>query len=858
MKFATDASFARLTRKLAEFISDTVAHRTKLLVLLAIGIGVLAILTIVLRRNLDSDYLNLLPGQFESVQGLKMMNSEFADSRQVVFGFLGEPGHGDDVEAFRSHFMAELAREPWVVRVFDRPPIESQEGIDEIQAVIPSLLLNLPQEQFKDALTLLEPAKIEERLTEMRDTINEDFSIRTQMEATMDPLGLFARAMRPFASNASLTQTSALASEDNLYQLALAIVRQTDSSPRGCQATMRLIDDFQQRITKEWKGYQPRIYTTGRIAFVAQISKSMESDAILSAVLSIAIVSGLFYVAFRRFVPLLGICATLILSALVSLALGMLFFKSINVIAIGFFSILVGLGVDFSLLLFGRYQQARRAGDGHARAVFCSVRDIGAAIFYVVCTTAIGFFALNFSKSAGFAQLGTLVALGVTMAGLFMVLFLFLFFKRVKPVEKTDFLLQGTTKFVDATFREPRILLGIALAVLIAGAVIAVGPFIPLNFDTSPLSLQPKKIPAAVALQVMSTELKQESDPIRVLVTARNQQEAYERWHRLDDAFREGLKSGYLKFAATPAAFMLNPQRIEENRAILKAVDFNQVKQSVRDTLEKNGFAVDAFQSVFVLLDKLQAEQTTSGLPDWTTIFPEKSSWWFLINTFFSDDQRTESGMLRTSQPIHSSEEQVKLREFIHQADPQATITGWQYTLWDLIPWAKSELVTFTTVVGLLILLLLWIVYRRLSLWLIHASALLLSMLGLVAALKLFHLSINLLNTLAFPLVLAIGVDYGIQFLVVSRREGDLKENLANVLKPLSICGLATFAGFGVLIPAQNPALSGLGTVCALGVLLCLLTTFFFMVPAFALLEKKSGGDRVSTEPTSPVASRLS
>jgi len=858
MKFATDGSFARLTRKLVEFISELVAHRTKLLVLVAIGIGALAVLTIALRRNLDSDYLNLLPQQFESVQGLKTQNTEFADSRQVVFGFLGEPGHADDVDAFRSHFMAELAKEPWVVRVFDRPPIESQDGIDEIQGVVPSLLLNLPEDQFKDAMTLLEPAKVEERLTQMRDTINDMFSIRSQMQATMDPLGLFARAMRPFASNASLTQTSALASEDNLYQLGLGIIRQTDSSPRGCQATMLLIDDFRQRMVKEWTGYQPRIYITGRIPFVAQISRSMENDAILSAVLSIAIVSGLFYVAFRRFLPLLGICLTLILSALVSLALGMLLFKSINVIAIGFFSILVGLGVDFSLLLFGRYQQARRAGEGHARAVFCSVRDIGAAIFYVVCTTAIGFFALNFSKSAGFAQLGTLVALGVTMAGLFMVLFLFLFFKRVKPVEKVDFLLLAATRFVNATFREPRILLGAAGAVLIGGALIALGPFIPLKFDTSPFSLQPKTVPAAIALQVMSTELKQESDPIRVLVTPRNQQEAYERWQRLDDAFKAGLKSGYLKFAATPAAFTLNPQRIDENRTILKTVDFNQVKQNVRDTLEKNGFAVDAFQSVFVLLDKMQAEQTASGLPDWTKIFPEKSGWWFLINTFFSEDQRTEAGMLRTGQPIRSSEDQVKLSEFIHQADPQAIITGWQYTLWDLIPWAKGELVTFTTVVGLLILLLLWVVYRRLSLWLIHAFALLLSMLGLVAALKLFHVSINLLNTLAFPLVLAIGVDYGIQFLVVSRREGDLRENLANVLKPLSICGLATFAGFAVLIPAQNPALSGLGTVCALGVLLCLLTTFFFMVPAFALLQKRSPDGGVLEKPASPVVSRLS
>jgi len=40
-------------------------------------------------------------------------------------------------------------------------------------------------------------------------------------------------------------------------------------------------------------------------------------------------------------------------------------------------------------------------------------------------------------------------------------------------------------------------------------------------------------------------------------------------------------------------------------------------------------------------------------------------------------------------------------------------ITGWQYTLWDLIPWAKGELVTFTTVVGVLILTLLDSTFRQ-------------------------------------------------------------------------------------------------------------------------------------------------
>jgi predicted RND superfamily exporter protein len=97
-------------------------------------------------------------------------------------------------------------------------------------------------------------------------------------------------------------------------------------------------------------------------------------------------------------------------------------------------------------------------------------------------------------------------------------------------------------------------------------------------------------------------------------------------------------------------------------------------------------------------------------------------------------------------------------------------------------------------------------------------------------------------------------VDYGIQFLVVSRREGDLKENLANVLKPLSICGLTMFSGFAVLIPAQNPALSGLGIVCAIGVFWCLLTTLFYMVPAFAYLQLRDAKAKVDSKTPVPVA----
>jgi predicted RND superfamily exporter protein len=838
--------------KITEFLARTVAHRTKTLIFAAIAIAGLAIFIVVTRKNLDSEVLDLLPPKFESVAGLKEFNSEFAQARQLVFGFLGETGHAEDVETFKTHFMEELRKEPWVLRIFDRIPLETPEGLSEIQGVVPALLLNLPPEEFKDAMAQLEPAAIDERLTQIRDTISGD-SIRTQIEVNLDPLGLFGRAMKPFGSSSSMDQGSALASEDNLFQLALVITNQSGLDARSCQAFMEKLNAFQERILKDWTGYKPKIYVTGRTAFVAQISRSMEGDAALSAVLSILIVSALFYLAFRRFLPLVGICLILGLSALVALAFGMLIFHQLNVVAIGFFSILAGVGVDFSLLLFGRYQQARRNNATHSQAVFAAVRDIGAAVFYVVVTTAIGFLALNFSQSSGFAQLGTLVAFGVGFAGLFMTLFLFMFFKHVKPPARSDFMLAGTTRFVDAMFREPRPLLIGSLIVLLVGALIAFAPSIPLQFDTNPVSLQPKTIPASVALQVLAEKMKQESDPVTILVNAKDQQEFHDRWKRLSDRLEQARKDGLLKYVSTPLALALSPETVRENRAYLKQIDLSSVAATVRESLDKNGFEVESFKGIFDLLDKLKQEQSATELPAWSKLFPAKSSWWFLIDRYFGNKPTSAVGYARSVAQIQSQQDHQKIADLIHGADPQAIITGWSYTLWDLIPWAKGELVSFTTIVGMLILVLLWIVYRQPSLWLVHASALTLSMLALVASLKLLHLTINLLNTLAFPLVLAIGVDYGIQFLVVSRREGDLKENLANVLKPLSICGLTTFSGFAVLIPAQNPALSGLGIVCAIGVFWCLLTTFFYMVPAFAYLQLRNPKTKVGPKATAPV-----
>src|SRR5918912_1235777 len=98
--------FAGLTRRLANLI----AHRTGVLVILALAIAASALYVTVTRKNLDSEVLDLLPAQFPSVQGLKVFNNEFSQARQMVLAFVAEEGHQDDLEPFKEHFMAELKK----------------------------------------------------------------------------------------------------------------------------------------------------------------------------------------------------------------------------------------------------------------------------------------------------------------------------------------------------------------------------------------------------------------------------------------------------------------------------------------------------------------------------------------------------------------------------------------------------------------------------------------------------------------------------------------------------------------------------------------------------------------------------
>ena len=129
-----------------------------------------------------------------------------------------------------------------------------------------------------------------------------------------------------------------------------------------------------------------------------------------------------------------------------------------------------------------------------------------------------------------------------------------------------------------------------------------------------------------------------------------------------------------------------------------------------------------------------------------------------------------------------------------------------------------------------LILLSLWLAFRRCAEVFFSIAVLLLSGLCLLAAMKLFGWSWNLFNLMALPLILGTGVDYSIFMQLALRRHGgDLKLAHQSVGRALLLCGATAIAGFGSLGLSSNAGMASLGRICAIGIGCNMLLSVFLL-----------------------------
>src|SRR5207249_6729227 len=305
--------------RISDFLAQTITQRRALVWSSVALLTVACIAILVTSLQLDSEIFNVLPGKFSSVQGLKIYDRDFEQTRELTFALQCDPKDVDKLDEFAPVFAERLRQQPWCTRVLSGSPMSAPDGIRDLQLIAVPLLLNLKPNAFRETIAVLQPEKIRDRLHRLHQQI-EAGSPRPEFELSFDPLGLITSALKPFAESTVSEQEQPLTSPDRTMRVFLVVTNQTTVSAFECQRLMRRVNEFRATAIQGWEGAPLQILVTGRPAFVSEISLSMRYDVVATLLGSVVLVGAIFFAGFPRMLSaLVGMAFCLLLSCLIAL-----------------------------------------------------------------------------------------------------------------------------------------------------------------------------------------------------------------------------------------------------------------------------------------------------------------------------------------------------------------------------------------------------------------------------------------------------------------------------------------------------------------------------------------------------------
>jgi len=87
-----------------------------------------------------------------------------------------------------------------------------------------------------------------------------------------------------------------------------------------------------------------------------------------------------------------------------------------------------------------------------------------------------------------------------------------------------------------------------------------------------------------------------------------------------------------------------------------------------------------------------------------------------------------------------------------------------------------------------------------------------------------------MLNFLLIPLIIGMGIDYGIHLAHRHKTEGNIESTYRFTGKGVFLSAATTMIGFGSLgLIGKYPAIAGMGAILFFGIASCLLTSFIIL-----------------------------
>ena len=608
-----------------------------------------------------------------------------------------------------------------------------------------------------------------------------------------DPPGAFAALLRGWARSSRVrTVEGAWFAPDRDRAILLARTRAGGMDVPAQEAATAAI----QAAFDSASPGPARLLVAGPAVFARDAARAIKSDVERIAVLSTALVAALLWWRFRAPLVVAAIAFPVVAGVAAAALAVQAVFGSVHGVALGFGATMLGVCVDYPVLMIGHRKSGEAAATTRAR--------IGGAFVLAVLTAVLGLGAMVFSGFPGLAQLGVFAAVGLLAAALvtWFVLPRLVVLANLAPVAAGDpawlARVEGWRRFR---------LLGLVPVVAAAAWISAKG--VPWEDDLANLS------PVPAASRALDAELRSalgapDAGQI-LLVQGPDAETVLRRQEALLPSLDRLQADGVLTGAEMAARLLPSVARQRERIAALP----DAATLAARVTAAQAGlpFRAEAFRP---FLDAVEQSRTMAPLvpPDLAgspiavrlepLLFQRGDVWHApVVLQGVQDPARLAAAMAGQEGATY-----VDMRTELGGILSGYTVRAWRWLGWS----------------GVAVLVVLAVGLR--DPWRVArvAGAVAASGLVTVAVLAAAGARVSLIHLVALQLVAGVGLDYALFF---ARRQLDAEER-ARTLRTLVTCCAMTLLTFGLLAACQTPLLRDIGWTVALGAGLAMASAFLF------------------------------
>jgi predicted RND superfamily exporter protein len=511
-------------------------------------------------------------------------------------------------------------------------------------------------------------------------------------------------------------------------------------------------------------------------------------------------------------------------------------------------AMLVGCGIDYPVYFVSYFEAARTRGMTLPAARDDTVISLATPLLAGCATSIVGFLAIATSRIQAlrdFAFLGGL-GLALALAGTIWILPATLtlaaragWLGRAGPRLRVG----GLVRLACAN---PRTSIGICVATAaISAASLSFTHGVRFESDLNVMHPAPN---APLETQRIIANKFGSADSMIVYIEAGSDAELVSAAYRVQQALRSpnAAASGVAESFGLPA-LLPDPSRASARAAQMAAIDAGQVIADFDSALSDSIFDTAAFAQYREFLQRLLTDSTA---PTIETLSGYADLYNMLVAP--ADNGRRSSVVLLTlaRDETDARARDATVTEIRHALDPipQATLTGLGVVGYDVEHSVRRDVPLVVTLASGAVILLLLVSLRSLrdtGLTLIPVAFGVLCLLGYMS---IAGERFNLANTVAMPLLIGVGVDYGIFMVSMARQArlaGDGPEGaisrLAASLHAILLSATTNIVGFGSLAFTSTPAVQSLGRAISVGIVACVAGTLLMLTPILTLHDRSDG-----------------